>query len=95
MTLYTGPGGSTTSPAGTASAVFEITGQTMQQVGSIDGTEKRYTSTFTISGITVSTTDTCPAPDTGSHQFTATPAEFRIYDDTGSNGTLEQTYTRR
>lgn len=94
MTLYTGPGGSTVAPDMTASAVIQIAGQTMQQVGSIDGAEKRYTSTFTISGTTISTTDTCPAPDTGSHSLTATSTEFRIYD-ANAQGALQQTYTMR
>lgn len=89
MTLYGG-----TPPADDLSAVFEIAGTTMQQVGRIGSVEKRYTSTFTTSGTTVSTTDTCPAPDSGSHSFTATATSFAIYDSVAT-GTLEQRYTRR
>jgi hypothetical protein len=94
LTLYTGPGGSTTAPGGTFSAVFEISGNTMQQVGSEDGVEKRYTSTFTISGSTVSTVDSCPVSDSSTHSLSATPTELRIYDS-GTVGTLEQAYAKR
>jgi hypothetical protein len=66
----------------------------MQQVGQINGQEKRYTSTFTVTGTTVATTDTCPAPSMGSHQYTATATELRIYD-ANAIGTLEQKYTKR
>jgi hypothetical protein len=76
------------------SAVFEFRGNVIQQVGHVDGVERRYTSTYTISGTTVTTTDTCPEPDSASFDFTATATEFRIL---GSNEgiTLEQVYTKR
>jgi len=81
-------------PPSTAHGIFQITGNTMQQVGDVNGTESRYTSTYTTSGSTVSTTDTCPAPKSATHGFTATSTTLRIYDDTPL-GKLEQTYTKR
>jgi len=67
----------------------------MQQVGAVNGELKRYTSTFTTMGTTISTTDTCPAPDMGSYGFTATAGEIRVQDTRSNFGTLEQTYTKR
>ena len=91
-TLYTAA--TTMIPPTTSSAVIQIAGSTMQQVGLINGQEKRYTSTFTVTGTTVATTDTCPAPSMGSHQYTATTTELRIYDS-ATIGTLEQKYAKR
>jgi hypothetical protein len=91
-TLYTAA--TTMIPPTTSSAVIQIAGSTMQQVGQINGQEKRYTSTFTVTGTSVATTDTCPAPSMGSHQYTATATELRIYD-ANPIGTLEQKYTKR
>src|SRR5437762_4336659 len=65
-TLYTA---ATTIPPTTSSAVIQIAGSTMQQVGQINGQEKRYTSTFTVTGTTVETTDTYTTPSRGSHQY--------------------------
>jgi len=78
----------------TIRAVLEISGRTMQQVGSIDGDERRYSSTWSISGTTLSTTDTCPTSYSESFEFTATATELRIYGELDS-GILEQIYTRR
>jgi hypothetical protein len=61
--------------------VFEIDGNTMQQVGSIDGEELRYTSTFSTSGTTVTTRDSCPAALTSRFEYTATADRFYIYDE--------------
>jgi hypothetical protein len=92
MTFYTDT--SVGPPAGTLSAVFEIAGSVMQQVVKINGSEARYTTTFTISGISISMVDSCPRWNSETHSLTATPTDYRIYD-TGSSGTLEQTYTKR
>lgn len=94
LTLHTGPGGSTQTTGGQASAVFQIQGMTMQQVGTAGGEEKRYTSTFVTSGSTVTMTDSCPMPKTESHSFTATATEFHIFDMLPT-GTAEQVYSRR
>jgi hypothetical protein len=92
MTLYTDT--SAAPPEGTFSAVFEIAGGVMQQASKINGSESRYTTTFTISGISVSMVDTCPRWSSETHSLTATPTDYRIYD-TASSGTLEQIYTKR
>jgi hypothetical protein len=91
-TLYASAGANV--PPTTFSAVIQIAGNSMQQVGTINGMEKRYTSTFTVSGTTVTTSDSCPAPSMGSHLFTATATQISIYDTT-SLGTFEQRYTKR
>jgi hypothetical protein len=94
MTAYAGPGGSTGDLGITASVVMTIAGATMQQAGQINGQEKRYTSTFTTSGTTVMTMDTCPAPNTDTHSYTATSTALTVID-TASGYTLAQTYTLR
>jgi hypothetical protein len=92
MTFYTDT--SVGPPEGTFSAVFEIAGGVMQQVSKINGSEVRYTTNFSISGISISMVDSCPKWYSETHSLTATPTDYRIYD-TGSSGTLEQTYTKR
>jgi len=94
IVLYTGPGGSTTAPNGTFSAVTQISGGKMLQVGTVNGTETRYASTFTTSGTTISTNDTCPSPKSETHSFTASTTELRIYDS-AAGGTLEQAFSKR
>jgi len=90
LTIY----GTGTAPNGMFSVVSQVTGNTMQQVGHENDVERRYTTTFTISGTTISTQDSCPAPDSGEHSLSATATEFRIYDTTPA-GILEQTNTKR
>jgi hypothetical protein len=46
LTIYAFSSTSSSTPTIVASAVIEIKGSTMQQVGSIDGVESRYISTF-------------------------------------------------
>ena len=94
LTSYTGPGGSTGSLTDGISTLLVISGTTMQQVGSINGQELRYTTTISTSGTTISTVDTCPAPSTSQHGYTASATELRIYN-TSSSQTLEQTYTKQ
>ncbi|HEX7478680.1 MAG TPA: hypothetical protein VF331_12800 [Polyangiales bacterium] len=93
-TLYTGPGGSTAASGGAFSGVFQIKGTTMLQVGTVSGKEERYVTTFTTSGTTLSTNDTCPVAKSETHSFSANPTGFTVYDATG-NGTFEQAYTKR
>lgn len=94
VTLYTGPGGSTIAPNGTFSGVIQISGSRMLQVGAINGAEQRYVSTFTTSGTSISTTDTCPTPKSATLSFSATATGLRIYDST-IGGTLEQAFSKR
>jgi hypothetical protein len=82
-------------PQVTASAVFQFSGNTMQQVGTVNGQLKRYTSTFTTMGTSISTTDTCPAPDMGTYGFSATATEISVFDTRAALGVLGQTYTKR
>lgn len=90
--LFGAPAGFSSSD--TFNAVFEVEGNVMQQVGRINGDERRYTSTYTISGSTISTVDTCPAPDSGSYGISADATGFTIYT-TQSGLTLEQVYRKR
>jgi hypothetical protein len=76
------------------SAVFQITGNTIQQVGHINGEESRYTSTYTTLRHTITTTDTCPEPATATFAYTATPTGFRIGE--ASTGLIvDQVFTKR
>jgi hypothetical protein len=94
FTVHTESGGPTQATAERIGALFQIQGKTMQQVGTANGVEKRYTSTFVTSGSTITTTDSCPMPKTETHSFTATGTELRLYD-TVPDGTVEQIYSRR
>jgi hypothetical protein len=94
VTAYSGPGGSTLGVALTASEVQTISGMTIQEDGILNGQESRYTTTFTTSGTTLSTSDTCPSPSTASHGYTATATELRIYD-AKMGLTIEQVYSLR
>ena len=77
-----------------SSDVIQVAGNVMQQVGTIKGAEQRYTSTFTVSGSNVTTMDTCPAPKSATHRFSATATNIRIIDSSAV-GSVEQTYTKR
>jgi hypothetical protein len=94
LTAYTGVGGPTGNLALTASEVQTISGTTMQQEGTINGKESRYTTMISTSGTTISTSDTCPSPSMATHGYTATATELRIYDAM-SGFVLEQVYTLR
>jgi len=82
------------SNASMLSAVFQISGDTIQQVRSIDGEERRYTSTYTLGGVSISTTDTSPEPASDSFAYTATPAELRLLAVNGGIQ-LDQVFTKR
>jgi hypothetical protein len=75
-------------------SVFEVDGNRMEQVGSLDDEESHYTSTFSTSGATITVRDSCPAPLTSRFQFTATQDSFFIYDDR-AGGVMEQRFDRR
>jgi hypothetical protein len=91
ITLYTGPNGSTTAPDLHIAAVFEISGDVIQQAGFINDRESRFTSRYTASGTTLSIVDTCPYSDFGMSSYSATPTTFSIYV-AAQGGTLEQVY---
>lgn len=95
LVLHTGPGGSTKVPSESGSAVLQIRGASMQQVGTVKGVELRYTRTLTTSGTTLTTNDTCPTVKTEGHSFSATNTELRIYDSAAGVGTVEQIYSHR
>lgn len=76
------------------SAILDISGDEVQQVGSIDGEERRYTSKWTTSGKDLTITYTCPTADTAEFRYTATADELHIISNV-TDWTLEQTYTRR
>lgn len=93
LILHTGPNGGNIAPAQSMSVTLELKGSTMQQVGKADGAVKRYTVTVATSGTTLSTTDTCPVPDSSTHQFSATAEAFRIFNET-ELGIVEQVYSK-
>jgi len=95
LVLYTGPGGvrGSLNPA-VASAVIEIDGDVMQQVGLVSGVEKRFTSTLKVSGTKLTTVDTCPDTDTEEFQFSASDTQLTI-SQVITEGTFAQTYSRR
>jgi hypothetical protein len=80
----------------TASEVQTISGATIQQVGKINGQEKRYTTTITQIDVTGAfwTEDSCPGTEAGFYEYTATATDLRIYDNAGDN-VVEFVYTRR
>jgi hypothetical protein len=94
MTEYPGSGASPPASSDTFSSVFEIKGNTIQNAAKLNGVETRYTSTFTISGVTISIRDSCPVLHSETHAFSYVANEIRFYD-TSSAFTLEQRYTLR
>jgi hypothetical protein len=93
LTAYTGVGGPTGTFGPSTSVFLTISGSTMQQVGHINGQERRYTTTIMTSGTSLSTMDTCPTPKGATHSYTATALALRIYDSTGGLS-VEQTYSK-
>jgi hypothetical protein len=95
LNKYTGAGGSTSPVAGNARVLITITGNTMQQAGTMNnGPVMTYTTVIATSGTTLTLTDVCPGSATSTRQFTATAAELHAYETKGSS-TLEQVYTMR
>jgi hypothetical protein len=76
------------------SSLMQIAGNTIQQVATMNGEEKRFTTSFTTAGSAIVMTDTCPVRKSGTYTFTATPSELRMYL-TSPVGKIEQTYTKR
>ena len=78
----------------TEQEVIQVSGSTLQTVQLSKGVETRFTATFSTSGSTLSSTETCPDTDQGSIEFTATDTELRLYVTT-SSVTAEATFTKR
>jgi hypothetical protein len=81
-------------------AVVQVSGNSMQQVRSIDGEERRFTASYTLSNSTITTTVSCPEPDTSTDSFSLTidtdltTAGFIIRQDI-NGATLELSYVKR
>ena len=94
--IYTGPGGPT-GASGTTQTTLQIAGGTIQVVSSGDPATR--TVTFTTSGTSVASVDTCPDTDTRPGTYTATPTTFLVELDggTGDAGarTLVETFTKQ
>ena len=100
-TLYLAPGvppTPTSMPSdtlGTYSMVFEFKGNRILSVGTSNGKETRYVTTFTTSGTTIFEKDICPLPEeSSSRSFTAYERELRFYMPS-KHGTLEFILTKR
>ncbi|HEX7672146.1 MAG TPA: hypothetical protein VF395_21270 [Polyangiaceae bacterium] len=94
VTVYVGAGASTDLPAQTLSQVFVITKDVIEQASKVNDVESHATTSFSVSGATLSTKDTCPAPRSEDLEFTATDTDLRLYA-VRSRGTFEQVYTLR
>jgi hypothetical protein len=94
VTVFFGINGSKMPVQSTAQMVMTIQGNTMQTVAVVDGQEKAFTTTFSISGSTLTMNVTCPVPNISTHLFTARPTDLRIYETQGPI-LLEQTYRKR
>jgi hypothetical protein len=81
-------------PPSVVKAVMSIEGTTMQQVGDRDGEERRYTSTFTVSGTTVSIEDTCPQSNLDTPSFNATPTSLSLFSESQGE-VFEIEFTKR
>jgi len=90
MTIYT----PLPIPSMSLSTVMQVTGSTIQQVATMNGQEKRFTTSFSTSGSSITMADTCPVAKSGIYGYTATPTEFRMYLNSPI-GKIEQTYTKR
>jgi hypothetical protein len=81
-------------PGMTLSSLLQITGTTIQQVATVNGEEKRFTTSFSPAGASLAMMDICPTPKSGNYTFTATPTELRMYLSSPV-GKIEQTYAKR
>jgi len=94
--IYTGPAGPT-GPSGTSQTMIQITGSTIQVVST--GEPPTRTVTFTTSGTSLDSVDTCPDTDTRPGSYTATPTTFVVALDGGTDDagarTLVETFTKQ
>ncbi|HEY5959742.1 MAG TPA: hypothetical protein VIV60_24480 [Polyangiaceae bacterium] len=91
------PTGTTAFPR-TMSASFILSASTLQWVGSTDGEERRFSSSFSHSGYYIYTIESCPTDGSeDSYMYTASGAELRLYPDWASLTipTTELVFTRR
>jgi hypothetical protein len=92
--IYTGAEGPS-GASGTAQTTLTITGSTIQVVST--GEPATRTVTFTTSGTTIDSVDTCPDTDTRSGGYTATATTFIVQLDAGTDDagarTLVETFT--
>jgi hypothetical protein len=93
--IYTGPDGPT-GASGMSQTTLQITGATIQVVS--DGDPATRTITFTTSGTSIASVDTCPDTDTCPATYTATPTTFIVAVDGGTDDagarTLVETFTK-
>jgi hypothetical protein len=84
MSVYTGVNGSTAPVlTSTVSVVMAFAGNTVQEVTVMNGQERRYSAIFSVSGTTITMTDTCPVQGAEPPiQFTASATELRLYATT-------------
>ena len=94
--IYTGSAGPT-GTSGTTQTTLEITGSTIQVVSTGDPTTR--TVTFTTSGTSLASVDTCPDTDSHPGTYTATPTTFVVELDGGTDDagarTLVETFTKQ
>jgi len=94
--IYTGAGGPT-GASGTTQTTLQITGGTIQVASSGDPATR--TVTFTTSGTSLASVDTCPDTDTRPGTYTATPTTFLVELDGGTDDagarTLVETFTKQ
>ena len=94
--IYTGPQGPT-GASGTTQTTLQVTGGTIQVVS--DGDPATRTVTFTTSGTSLDSVDTCPDTDTRPGTYTATPTTLVVELDGGTDDagarTLVETFTKQ
>jgi hypothetical protein len=96
VTIYTGPEGPT-GASGTAQTTIEVTGDTIQMVGS--GQPLTRTVTLVTSGVTFTATDSCPDTQVSQGGYTATPTTLTVFlpggtDDAGAR-TVAESFTKQ
>ena len=94
--IYTGQGGPT-GASGTTQTTLQVTGGTIQVVSTGDPATR--TVTFTTSGTSLDSVDTCPDTDTRPGTYTATPTTLVVELDGGTDDagarTLVETFTKQ
>ncbi len=94
--IYTGSAGPA-GPSGTSQTTLQITGSTIQVVST--GDPPTRTVTFSTSGTSLDSVDTCPDTDTRPGSYTATPTTLIVELDGGTDDagarTLVETFTKQ
>jgi hypothetical protein len=94
LTQYPSPYGTVPS-SDTLSGVIAIAGTTMQQVQTSGGQEVRNTSSFSVEGLILTTTNTCPAPYIFKNAYTATATMLLIYGTGPGSVPVEYAFRKR